>query len=85
MKNVRDIILNENKDQEDAWMNKEELKSMELNDLELENVNGGVSNNQKKSGQEKQVYCPHCKKITWFNLGSGGRAVCQDCGNQIMI
>ena len=66
-------------------MNKEELKSMELNDMELENVNGGAKKYEPTPLGTKKAKCPDCNKERVFNLYSGGRAVCQKCGYQTMM
>ena len=66
-------------------MNTEELKSMELNENELGNVNGGTGKNDSKTtetGNESQK-CPICKKGI-LQLFSGGRMVCQNCGYKKM-
>ena len=68
-----------------------------LKNEELEAVIGGASVNKagnagvKKNtsqtgvGDTKEVYCPDCKKKTVFNLYLGGRAICQECGKEIML
>lgn len=66
-------------------MGKEDLKSMELNDMELENVNGGSKKNEPEPLDTKKALCPNCKEERVFNLYSGGRAICQKCGKQIFM
>ena len=65
-------------------MGKEDLKSMELNDMELENVNGGSKKNEPKPPVKKQV-CPSCGKNSEFYIYSGAQAVCQNCGYKTMM
>ena len=54
---------------------------MELTNDELENVTGGVSSSQLTVRHK----CDKCNKETTFNLFSGGRAICTNCGNKMML
>ncbi|MCR5356201.1 MAG: hypothetical protein K6E63_02235 [Lachnospiraceae bacterium] len=45
-----------------------------------------LSGNNIITGQDtKLYYCPVCKKETEFDLFSGGRAICSECGEQITL
>ena len=68
-----------------------------LKNEELEAVTGGAAVNQsdnktppKNTAQPgltdtRKKMCPDCKKETTFNLYTGGRAICQECGKEIML
>ena len=53
-----------------------------LNDEELENVNGGLSSSAgAKAGTATQIhFCIKCNKDTRHNVYSGNRMVCSICG-----
>lgn len=58
---------------------------MKLEDEALSGVNGGVAIPGSEE-QEQFIYrdCPKCNtKRSKFKLGTGGRAVCTNCGYQI--
>ena len=60
-----------------------------LNAADLENVIGGSDTGSSKivaaSGNSgtAEEFCTVCNKRRMFLLGSGGRAYCRVCGNQI--
>ena len=60
-----------------------------LADDGLEAVSGGVGAPAQSQGPQpidtRKAFCPKQKKETIFNLYSGGRAICQECGEQIML
>ena len=58
-----------------------------LADDSLGAVSGGVGAPESgpKPLDTRKAYCPKQKKETMFNLYSGGRAICQECGEQIMM
>ena len=66
-------------------MGKEDLKSMELNDMELENVNGGSKKNEPEPTSKVTLKCPSCKKMSEFYVYMGARAICQNCGYKTMM
>ena len=35
--------------------------------------------------QQKKHFCTKCDKDTMFNLYTGGRAICSECGDQIFM
>ena len=53
-----------------------------INEEMLRDVSGGKNTN---SIPKKNAYCPGCKKESTFRLGSGGRAVCEECGEEILL
>ena len=62
----------------------------EMNDNELENVNGGMlgkraSANENTGEGAVRAHCPICNKDTTFVRISGSRGKCQACGNVSMI
>ena len=56
-----------------------------LVDDSLASVNGGKAESGPQPLDTRKAYCPKQKKETMFNLYSGGRAICQECGEQIMM
>ncbi len=54
---------------------------MELTNDELENVTGGASSSQLTVRHK----CDKCNEETIFNLFSGGRATCTNCGNKMVL
>ena len=59
-----------------------------MNDNELEYVTGGQTidqQNQQVQCDTKTTLCPVCKEDRVFNLYTGGRAICQTCGKEIML
>lgn len=57
-------------------------QKLDLNSLE--SVTGGKKN-VVASIKTKKAHCPTCDRETEFVLGTGGRAVCRECNNQIMM
>ena len=62
-----------------------------IDDENLRDVNGGAGNtatgkttNTNICGT-RETMCPKCKEIRKFNLYTGGRAICQTCGEEIML
>ena len=55
--------------------------SMELSDDELKSVAGGVGGNHITV----KHMCYKCMKETSFDVYSGGRAICQNCHNVMML
>ena len=49
-----------------------------MDDELLNKVSGGTGT----PVTTKKSFCPQCNKETTFNLNSGGRAICQECGYQ---
>ncbi len=56
-----------------------------LTDDGLETVTGGKKTNSTEPVTTKEALCPKQNKKTMFNLYSGGRAICQECGEQILL
>ncbi len=56
-----------------------------IDDDILETVSGGKDTGTPQPLDTRKAYCPKQKKDTMFNLYSGGRAICQECGEQIMM
>ena len=56
-----------------------------LADENLESVTGGQTVSTPQVLDTRKAYCPKQKKETMFNLYSGGRAICQECKEQIMM
>ena len=56
-----------------------------IDDELLKDVNGGTGNINETKQDTKDAYCPKCKETRTFNLYSGGRAICQVCGEQILL
>ena len=56
----------------------EKVDKPELTDEELDEITGGVGGNQ---GRTVKARCDHCKKVTTFQIFSGGRGRCQVCNN----
>ena len=52
-----------------------------IKDEELEQINGGTDT----IIQTRRSKCPRCDAETIFNLYTGGRAICQDCGYEKML
>ena len=44
----------------------------------LGRINGGTDT----TIPTKKSFCPKCDRETTFNLYTGGRAICQECGHQ---
>ena len=58
-----------------------------LADDGLEAISGGAAapSQAPQPIDTRKALCPKQKKETIFNLYSGGRAICQECGEQIML
>ncbi len=41
-----------------------------------------LGNQQPGMGGQVESYCPDCRRNTLFMVYSGGRGICQECGNQ---
>ncbi len=60
-------------------------------DDKLGSVTGGAGNNENStkntgnSGDTRPAYCPKCETEREFRLGSGGRAYCKVCNEEIMM
>ena len=64
------------------------MEIRKMNDNELEYVTGGQTvdqQNQQAPKDTKTAPCPVCKEDRVFNLYTGGRAICQTCGKEIML
>ena len=48
-------------------------------------VSGGTVKGAPQPIDKRKALCPKQKKETMFNLYTGGRAICQECGEQIMM
>ncbi len=55
-----------------------------IDDDNLGAVSGGVQTVKTKS-DEKRSFCARCEKETMFKLGTGGRAICEECGNEKLM
>lgn len=70
------------------------INDKKISDDMLDNVIGGVGVDKKTAAvgtaenpqdpliTTKLSDCPVCKRDTTFNLYLGGRAICQECGNE---
>ncbi|MCR4789432.1 MAG: hypothetical protein K5888_12700 [Lachnospiraceae bacterium] len=62
-----------------------------INEEKLEYATGVATNNKgnnngnNKSAETKRIMCPKCGEERDFLLGSGGRAYCTTCREQIFI
>ena len=59
-----------------------------LNAIELENVTGGVNNNNgnKNINEDyvtKELYCPYCKDYYLFYIFMGGKTKCSNCNKEV--
>ena len=62
-----------------------DMTMKKLADDGLEAVSGGTAASAPQPIDTRKALCPKQKKETMFNLYSGGRAICQECGEQIMM
>ena len=56
-----------------------------MDDNELKQVAGGQTTGQQTPTDIRKKICPDCKEERIFHLYTGGRAVCQTCGKEIMM
>ena len=59
-----------------------------IDDDTLKDVNGGAgvaNGNANDSKDTKDALCPKCKEVRTFKLYTGGRAICQRCGEEIFL
>lgn len=61
------------------------MEMNKMDDNELKQVAGGQTTGQQTPTDIRKKICPDCKEERIFHLYTGGRAVCQTCGKEIMM